>query len=96
MITRIMYFELDADFLWLESDRWLRADFEVPRAENLFGQIHVGLKDTETFPEGLGQAAGEKDHETSRTDGWTYNQFWNQWGVVKIINKIDCSDIQIL
>lgn len=72
MIKRITYFELDADFLCLKSDCWFLADFEVPRAENLFRQIHVGLKDTETLPKGLGQAAGENDDETGTPDGWLY------------------------
>lgn len=53
------YFQLSADFLRLESDRCLFADFKVPGAENLYCQIPSRLEDLKTSPEGLGYAVGE-------------------------------------
>lgn len=49
------YFELSADFLRLESDRYLLAHFKVPARKNFHSQILVRFEDLKVFSEGFGQ-----------------------------------------
>lgn len=49
------YFELSADFLRLESDRYLLAHFKVPARKDFHSQILVRFEDLKVFSEGFGQ-----------------------------------------
>lgn len=62
------YFELSADFLRLESDRYLLAHFKVPARKNFHSQILVRFEDLKVFSEGFGQPVKK---ETKKTQ---YNQ----------------------
>lgn len=58
------YFELSADFLRLESDRYLLAHFKVPARKNFHSQILVRFEDLKVFSEGFGQPVKKNPKKT--------------------------------